>query len=779
MMKKITFILIVALATLTAAAQTTGMWKSHPKYLGSGAQNLVDAGNKVYMVSNNHLFAFDKATFEVNPLDKDNGASDLYVTNIYYNSADNYTVVTYNNSNIDVIRPDGKVVNIPDIKDAIYNGVKAINDVTFAEGMMYVATQFGLVVIDGSTLQIKHTYYYNRDITSAAVVGGVLIVSSGDEIFYDRRKDHDNFSQFVSTGTTLNAPHFFPVDSCTFFVSSLEELDLAKIEFEDELIFTLENVFTSAANNIQRTPTGFIANFKASNCYYTFDENAGNATKVSGGSNLYSCNPNGDGTMWAVGNNGLYKQGTTTFYTPNGWGITENAFWSAYNPNDGKVYVSRTTDNGLISKYSGVQTEIWTYDGEMWKNATPYNKVSNNGNYWLVFERDQKCSYFYSTRGASYTPTGGTKTYYAIISHVVNDTVVMNYDGRTNAPLTWMNALSLDKDGNLWGVQSFRPATSGPYVVALPKDKLHSTDITADDWIKPNLTGKTGSNKACSFAISKGTDIKVFSIGSYNGPILFWDNEGDINNLNPKNVTYTSLPDADGSTVGWQFIRCLTPDTLGNIWAGTTSGFLYFNPSEAFEPNFKVHRIKIKMNPDSETDYFLDGEDVHCIAVDSLNRKWLGTATQGVYLLSADGKKILAQFDANNSSLPSNNIYTICPKPNTNSVIFVTSEGIAEYYCEATTAVENYDNVQAYPNPLRPDFTGYVTISNLVNNSFIKITDRKGNTVAQMQAQGTSAKWDGCNEAGERLATGVYYVYAGVDESNLSEKAVTQIRIIK
>lgn len=769
MMKKLTFIL-VALAAITANAQSTGMWKSHPKYLGSGTQNLVDAPNMVYMVSNDHLFAYNKATGEVAPLDKDNGASDLVVTGIYYNSADNYTVVTYNNSNIDIIRADGKVVNIPDIKDAIYNFKKGINDVTFDNGMMYVATQFGLITINGSTLQIKDTYYYNRDITSAAMVGNILLVSSEDEIFYDTRKDHDNFNQFISTGHMMSDPHFFPVNSETMFIRSKEELSVVNIEITDEVSYSFNTIFGAAANNIQRTPTGFIANFKDNSCYYTFDENAGNATRVSGGAELYSCNPAGDGIMWAVGSNGLHQKGSTTYYKPNGWGITEWHFYSAYNPGNGNVYVCRSTDNGINGKemgsaYAKSKTEIWRYDGDMWHNATPVGAPSDQGNYWLCFEPGQENSYFYSTRNK-------------YIVHVVNDTVKQAHT-TTNSPITFMNALAFDKDGNLWGAQSYRAASTGSkYVIALPKDKLNEAP-NKDNWITPELSGKTGSNKASVIAVSKNTDIKVFSQGSWNGPIMFWDNEGDINNLNPKTVTYSSLPDEDGSTVGWQFIRCLTPDEEGNIWAGTTSGFLYFNPTEAFEPNFKIHRIKIKMNPDSETDYFLDGEDVYCIAVDHLNRKWLGTATQGVYLLSADNKKILAQFDATNSSLPSNCIYTICPKPNTNSVVFVTREGIAEYFYEATNTVENYDNVQAYPNPLRPDFTGYVTISNLMNNSFIKITDRKGNVVAQMQTQGTSAKWDGCNEAGERLATGVYLVYAGPDADHLSDKAITQIRIIK
>ncbi len=759
-MKKILSILL-ALAAVTATAQTDGTWKSHPKYVGSGAQNLVDAGNKVYLQSSNHLFALDKSSLDIAPLDKDNGASDLYVTGMYYYADMGYTVVIYNTSNIDVIRPDGKVVNIPDIKDAIYNYAKGINDVTFAGGMMYLATDFGLVTINANTLQVKDTYYYNRALTSAAMVGNTLVVSTADAIYYDTRSYHDNFDLFIATELSYDSPHFVPIDSTTMFMRTGSSLELVALENTDVLSFTCTTLVSSYVDNVQRTPTGYIANAKSASRYYTMDEQGGNVVTVSGGSELYSTYPGGDGTLWAVGTNGVHVKGQATYYKPNGWGITNQAFYSAYNPGDGKVYVSRSCDNAIFTNYS-VTTEIWTYDSNEWRNATPVSAPSNNGNYWLVFEPGHKCSYFYSTRTNS-------------IAHVVNDTVVNKFTS-ANSPLTFMNALRLDNEGNLWGVQSYRKY--GAYTMALPKDKLHSTDVTTDDWITPNVTGTMGTNKRCSFAISKGSDVKVYTAGDYNNPLLFWDNEGDVTNLEPKTALYKSLPDADGKTVSWQMIRCLTPDNDGNVWAGYTSGFFYFDPAGAFSDDFKINRLKIKMNSDSETDYFLEGESVQAIAVDSLDRKWLGTATQGVYLLSADNQ-LLGQFDVNNSSLPSNNIYSICPKPNSNSVIFVTSEGIAEYLMGQTTTVDNYDDVQAYPNPLRPDHTGYVTISNLVNDSYVKITDRRGNTVATLQAQGTSAKWDGCDAQGERMATGVYNVYAGPDADNLTEKAVTQIRIIK
>lgn len=765
---------MAAAASIVCSAQDGGQWRAHPKYVGSGTQNFIDAGDVAYLQCSNNLFAFDKSTLEVTILNRERGINDITVTGLYHNYAPgtDYTVVTYNTSNIDVIHADGTITNIPDIKDAVYNGPKAINDITFCNGQMVVATQFGLIFIDEKTLQVTDTYYYNRNITSAMMLGNILVVASNDEIYYDTRKNHDDFNRFVHTDMYPTDPHFYPISSEKFFMRSAEELNIVTLEMTDEINVEVALVAAGMVNNIQPTPTGYIANFMSQGFYYTFDHNGDAATKVSAAKELYSCYPAGDGTKWAAGPNGVHLYGKTPYYIPEGVGITANAYYSSYNPGDGKVYVCRTTDNAILDKAnsqpSAAKTEIWSYDGKNWKDASPVGRPSDTGNYWLVFEPDQPSSYFYSTR---------TKN----IVHVVNDTV-KQINTTTNSPITFMNALALDNDGNLWGVQSFRAIDYGgkynPYVIILPKDKFNEAPAM-ENWITPNITGRTGDNKRSTLAFSKGSNIAVFSIGGYMKQIYVWDMEGDLNNPSPKAIEFTQVPTDDGSNFAWTNLRCLASDSVGNIWAGADHGLFYFDPTKAWDANFQANCIRIKMGTDTESDRFLEGEDVYCISVDNLNRKWIGTKSQGAYLLSADNKTVLAQFDMSNSALPSNTIYSICPKPNTNSVIFVTSEGIAEYFFEAPVLIENYDNVQAYPNPLRPDITGFATITGLVKNSVVKITDRKGNIVATMQTTGTTAKWDGCNAAGERLATGVYNVYAGTSEETLTTTPVTQIRIIK
>lgn len=763
MIKRVIAILVATMA-LTCSAQSDGQWKAHPTYLGSGAKNLIDAGNKVYFLNGTSLFQYDKATEKVTALNKENGASDITVTNIYYNYAANYMLVTYNNSNIDIVRADGGVVNLPDIKDVVYNGKKGINDVTFSNGKAYIATQFGYVVIDDKTLQISETYYYNCDIASVAQVGNTLVLSYEDELYFDTRKHHDDFSKFSTTGYMFKATKLFPVSDEKLFIYATNSFSEASCSAETGELGNFKTIVSATANNVQRTPSGLMANFQALGYYYTFDEAGENATKVTATKEFFSSHPAGDGKMWALDALGLHEKGNTSHINPNGVGITKNAFWTAYNPGEGKLYVSRTTDNSVISEYSGAVTEVWTYDGKNWVNETPANAPKDNGNTWLEFEPGTKNSYFYTTRSK-------------YIVHVNNGEIVQQHDAN-NSLIKSRNALRFDKYGNLWGVQSSSSA-AGQSVVVLPKEKLNETP-SAGNWIKTDVQATTGSFKRSSMTISKGSDTKVYDDGDSNGTygkLIIWRNNSDLNNLNTESKFFNRIPDTDGTTMQWQKVLCLASDNTDNVWVGTTSGLFYFNAGEAFNDDFKVKRPK---QSSTSMSYLLDGEAVQTITVDSLNRVWVGTATQGVYLLNEDGSETLAQFDTSNSGLPSNNIYSICPIPNRNSVMFVTNNGLAEYFEKPSEESLAEKFTHAFPNPVMPNFTGYVTITGLSDNAIVKITNRQGVVVALLQANGSVAHWDACDETtGERLPTGVYNVYAGSSEDNMSQTAITQVRIIK
>ena len=225
----------------------------------------------------------------------------------------------------------------------------------------------------------------------------------------------------------------------------------------------------------------------------------------------------------------------------------------------------------------------------------------------------------------------------------------------------------------------------------------------------------------------------------------------------------------------------LQEDKTGKVWIGTDNGIIEItNPGQFVQnaANATVNRIKVPRNDGTnQADYLLSSVRVNDIAVDDMNRKWIATSTSGVYLVSEDGREILANYTTSNSSIPSNVIYSVECDPTSNYIYFGTDAGLVRYSSTGAPAAADYDNVYAYPNPVRPDYTGWITVTGLMENSLVKIADAAGNVFYQGMSEGGMFTWDGCNANGDRVKTGVYFVYASQNENGTSG-VVTKIMVI-
>ena len=146
MAKKIFLLVFVSLMSLLAAAQNgVGDWRLHVPFVGTNVKSVVETRLYVYYLAGDNLFRLDKETNENESLSVINDLSDMTISQIYYNKVKDYLVVVYSNSNIDVIKSNGEVVNMPEIKDAVMTAGKKINDVTFGPGLIYLATSRSLI----------------------------------------------------------------------------------------------------------------------------------------------------------------------------------------------------------------------------------------------------------------------------------------------------------------------------------------------------------------------------------------------------------------------------------------------------------------------------------------------------------------------------------------------------------------------------------------------------------------------------------------------------------
>jgi hypothetical protein len=766
MIKKL-FLIILLIVPFTMRAQYgEGDWKIHPVF-GSSLSNVVDAGDNVYYLVNSNLYRFNKATLENEALNKRNLLSGVNISQIYYNSSKKYLVVVYDDANIDIILPTGKIKNLPYIKDAIMAHSKLINNVTFAGDEAYVATDFGYIVINDSKFEVKESHLYGTSLSSVAVVGKWLFVTADSILYYSPLADeHNKLSSFKNIKEVPEK--LMPVNDSSFFVTA-KTLSLYKIGpiVNDTMTFTKTLCYSAIPTTLQKTATGFVANFFAKNIYITFDANGENAKTTTAASQLFSSTES-DGSWWTLSAKGLrHLVGTvySSYYKPDGLAVNI-PFWMAFNKPLNKLFVTNTGTNAFFSAQSN-PTVMNTLQGSTWANETPTN-VTLKGTYYPIFDPEDSTTYYLGS-------------WFSGLYKITNGKVVMTYNW-TNSPLThalnyYCHAISaLDKNGNMWIVQTGNSTTP---VMVLPREKLKLTTVTSADWYTPSIPNISG-NKRASFVASKVNNVKVYTTGNFAQPVFFWDDGGDVTTGTVTSKSYANFIDQDGKTYNWTYIYALTEDAKGKIWMGSSNGVISFDPTAAFSDSFTINRIKVPRNDGTSSfDYLLASQQVNCIAVDTANCKWIGTNTAGVYYISADGTKILKHFDTSNSYLSSNQIYQICCNPNSNSVYIITSNGFLEYKPGVTPAEDNYNNVYIFPNPVKPDFTGLITIKGLMDSSYLKITDAEGNVVKSLQSTGGMATWDGCNEAGKHVKSGTYDVHATQNSAEANSAVVAKIMIIR
>ena len=246
-------------------------------------------------------------------------------------------------------------------------------------------------------------------------------------------------------------------------------------------------------------------------------------------------------------------------------------------------------------------------------------------------------------------------------------------------------------------------------------------------------------------------------------------------------MAFTSFINQDGATLSPIFIQCIAEDKSGNIWVGTDAGVMVVYAQDiANGYTDKINQIKVPRNDGTNfADYLLDGVNVSCIAVDGGGRKWFGTNGNGVYLISKDNNTQIHHFLSTNSQLLSNNIESIAINDHTGEVFFGTDKGLCSYMSDANVPNEEMtsDNVYAYPNPVRPDYTGPIIVTGLSYDADVKILTSNGVLVAQGRSNGGMFTWDGKDMKGKPVVSGVYMVHTATSEGK--KGAVCKIAIVR
>lgn len=309
-----------------------------------------------------------------------------------------------------------------------------------------------------------------------------------------------------------------------------------------------------------------------------------------------------------------------------------------------------------------------------------------------------------------------------------------------------VNTVKFDQSGNLWMAQSLNFQNK---ILVFTKD---------GQWVKKSWNDIDYLGDAKNMFFDK------------NNNLWFVNNHGHVPALYQYNTNtdemsaYTNFINQDGTVVninGDGGVRCVAEDLEGNMWIGTSSGPLMLEKSQINHSDYYFTQVKVPRNDGTNyADYLLANIDISCLAIDGAGRKWFGTKSNGAYLISTDNMNQIHHFTIENSKLLSNNIESITINQTSGEVFFGTDKGLCSFISEATQANDemNEDNVWAYPNPVTPDYTGLITVTGLTLDADVKIVASNGALIAEGRSSGGSFTWDGNDQKGRRVASGIYMV---------------------
>ena len=765
--RKYILTILVLLFAWHSSAQEIGKWNVYPSYWNA-TQNMV-AGNMVYSLCGNNLLAYDTEDTSVRTFNCLEHLNGVHIACMNYNKQTHTLVLVYTDGGIDLLNDDGSIHYLPDLKEkAIAN--KDVNSVHTEGHMAYLCTGFGYIELDLKEKVLRNTYNLGLNTRNLVLLENNVYLGTTKGIYtcpLDKNKVQKDNWKAISTSNFANLTHFdgmlwgqayqkvYSINPTTGKHSVVSQ-ELARFlrNCGDYLIWASEEAICLCTAQKQ------ITTIKQQNNWHDVSYQNGSFWVSQGDEGLHCytiqgttlthkagpIQPNSPKRdlsyrMQWVGNNLLVAGGINTvdaiYNAPTAMLLKEGE-WTNFQEMPLKEIAKQYPNLRLANTTALVQ--------DPQDQTHHFAALHRNG---LCEYRDGKFVKFYNSDNSP------------LRSILPNSANYYNY-----VPCA---GIQYDVDGNLWMLCSethdiIRILKADGKWTSLHYDEIDSVSL-CDDYLM--------HSSGLMFLNSRRMERRGF---------FGFDTSGTLDTQrDDRHILRSTIINQDGTSYSPDEFYCMTEDLDGRIWCGTNLGvFVIEDATRYFDNDFRFEQIKISRNDGSGlADYLLNGVAISCITVDGANRKWIGTHTDGLYLISADGTEMLHHFTTSDSPLISNTIQCVAVHPTTGVVMIGTDMGLCSYNADATEAAEEMDadDVLVYPNPVKPDYNGTIAVRGLSMDAEVKILSSTGQLVWSGVSAGGTFTWDGRTQKGRRVASGVYHIVANNAEGK--KAIVARIVIIR
>ncbi len=765
-----TFLLtcLFLIATLSASAVKYD-WKVYASYHNPAKS--VEVGGRVYVLANGDLYSYGTDDKSIETYDKAGVLNDFGIYDIQACSGTNEVVIVYRNGNVDLLSKDGDVFNISDLKTKNMAD-KTLNDVTLEGSTLYVSTNSGLAILDVKNRRFGNIYSLGYAVKAVCEKDDYVIASTADGVYkgntavnlldpsnWEKISSVSTFNKFLKVGNTVYAQtsEMYRIDN----LSDMSRTQLTGDRVSSSFVCNGRVYFSTTDGRLKSVDeTGSVQTYTVpcpishllykSGSYWaacgekgfvgmsldgtTFAQSVGDVTPNSPVRNYFYRLNMIDKRLLVAGGNFYYPEveypGTAMKY--------ENGKWTAFDEQAAIDLVGRNT----------------------YRNVTDVVQDPNDSeHHWLGTKR----SGIYEFKD------------YKLVKHFSYDnsplmTILPNSSNPQN--YVRVTGLNYDSQRNLWMCNNqcdtiVRILKNDGKWVAYYYEEIEG--FPTFDNVMFDRRGWAWINSRRQSDVSDAG----FLVVNTNGTI---DTQKDDTHRFVKSIT-----NQDNQTYSIGYCYCMQEDMNGAVWIGLSNGlFVADNPQNIFSSNYRFTQVKVARNDGTGlADYLLNGVHVSCIAIDGANRKWIGTTGSGVYLISADGQEELHHFMKSNSPLISDNINDIEIDGETGEVFIATYDGLCSFQSDAIDAEDALDknNINVYPNPIRPESRQLVRVTGLAYNTNVQIANAAGRLVYEGSSNGGEFTWNCRTSAGKPVATGVYYILA--TDSDGKKGAAAKVLVIR
>lgn len=771
MIRRLFFLLAgCCLGWLATAQIPIGTWRTHHAY--NQLLKLAPAETRIYAAGKSGLMYYDRTLQETGTLSRVDGLSEAGIADIAYDSTSHCLVVAYNSSNIDLIQ-NGRVYNLSDIRRAEIDGSKSIHNIRFHAGHAWLCCDFGLVDINLTRREVSSTLYlgsggiyvpvydiaFSATEMTAATSEGLMSIAIDDPYPHIANRWHLDNTLPNQYETPMMLAYF---DGCLYMAAQTFQPDTLRL-YRYDTAHSYHFVDKGSIQRLYATPSRLAV------CKWD------SILLFSPGLTTVDTIHSGD--YWVtLANHDLALDDNRLLWLAHDYegllaiDLDVPGAMVRFLPNcplnQDNVYRLSADKNRVLLAPGGKRTtfenaylpaQVCYLQEERWQRVLDASLDTLPDILEAVTDPTNASHIVAASWGGGLVDIRNGRVTAVYNENNSNGTLAPYISGTFRSLRT--GGVAFDRQGNLWATSSL----SRNGLVCRKSD---------GSWVGFDTYSMVGTN-----------ELDHVLCDSVRGYVWFYG-KNNILFVHDGNSKMATVDPNNGSKKTTTALNCVVQDHKGDLWMGTNGGIkVIYDGYRAFKnggngEKSPVNCSNIVIDNGDFVEYLMAYENISCIAVDGANRKWVGTVTGGLYLISANGQEELLHFTTQNSPLLSDKILTLAIHPQTGELFIGTDRGLISYRSTATYADARPDeDIHAFPNPVEPGYEGPIAIKGFTRDALVHITDAAGHVVYSTRALGGQAIWHGRTNNGQPVSSGVYYVFASDEEKG--NRSVTKILVVR